>query len=202
MKEEKDTIFKRLYYGIVKENPILVMGLGLCPAITVVSTAKNGFAMGVFTAIVLVLSNFFISLLKRTFPETEKVLVFIVIVGCFTTLSQLFLKAYYPDINEAFGIFIALTSVNSVIYYRAENYSIKKNPGLALFDGIGIGIGYATTLTIYGAIREIIGVGTIWGIRIIPDQFTFSFAALAPGAFFILAGLIALTKKLGGGKRA
>ncbi|MCQ2512847.1 MAG: electron transport complex subunit E, partial [Lachnospiraceae bacterium] len=112
------------------------------------------------------------------------------------------LKAYYPEINEALGIFVSLTAVNSVIYYRAESYAYRSNPGLSIFDGIGIGIGYTLILTIFGAIREILGVGTIFGIRIIPDGFTISIAALAPGAFFILACLIALTNRIGGGKKA
>ena len=200
MKEAKDTIFKRLYYGIIKENPVLVMCLGLCPAIAVVATAKNGLAMGVFTAVVLVLSNFFISILKKAIPETERLIVYVIIVGCFTAVSQIFLKAYYPEINEALGIFVSLTAVNSVIYYRAENYAYRSNPALSLFDGIGIG--YTLFLTLFGAIREILGVGTIFGIRIIPDGFTISIAALAPGAFFILACLIALANRIGGGKRA
>ncbi len=202
MKEAKDTIFKRLYYGIIKENPILVMCLGLCPAIAVVVTAQNGLAMGGFTAVVLILSNFFISLLKKAIPEGERLLVYIIIVGCFTALTQIFLKAYYPEINEALGIFVSLTAVNTIIYYRAENYAMKANPFLSLFDGIGVGIGYAFMLTLFGAIREILGVGTIFGFRIIPDGFTFSIAALAPGAFFLLACLIALANRIGGGKKA
>lgn len=202
MKGEKDTIFKRIYYGIIKENPILVMCLGLCPAIAVVVTAKNGLAMGGFTSVVLILSNFFISLLKRAIPKSERIVAYIIIVGCFTSLSQIFLKAFYPDVNEALGIFVSLTAVNSIVYYRADKYAFNSNPFLSLFDGIGTGIGYTLVLTLYGAIREITGLGTIFGIRIIPDGFTVSIAALAPGAFFILACLIALANRIGGGKKA
>ena len=202
MKEEKDTIVKRLYNGIIKENPVWVLCLGLCPAIAVVVTAKNGLTMGIFTAVVLILSNFFISLLKKVIPENERLIIYIIIVGSFTAVSQIFLKTYYPEINESLGIFVSLTSVNSVIYYRAEIYAYQKNPVLSLFDGIGVGIGYTVFLTIFGAIREILGLGTIFGIRIIPDNFTISITALAPGAFFILAGLIALANRISGGKKA
>ncbi len=199
---KKDTIFTRLYHGIFVENPTVVLCLGLCPTLAVTTTAKNGLAMGIVTGIVLVLSEFFISLLKRVIPKRERMLVYVLISACFTTLMQLALNAYFPDISESLGIFVALTAVNGVIFGRADAYAMKNNPGLALFDGIGFGIGYTLIITILGALREILGIGTIFGIRVIPDGYTLSIAALAPGAFFLLACLIAIANKIKGGRRA
>lgn len=198
---KKDTIFTRLYYGVIKENPIIVLALGLCPALAVSATAKNGLAMGVFTSVVLIVSNFFISLFKRLLPKGEKILLYVFLIASFTIVAQLFLKAYFPEVNEALGVFAQLTAVNGVIYYRAENYAVNKNPGLALFDGIGVSIGYTFIITLFGALREIIGLGTVFDIRIIPEGYNLSIASLAPGAFFILACLVALGNKISKGGR-
>ena len=198
---KKDTIFTRLYHGILFENPTVVLCLGLCPTLAVTTTAKNGLAMGIITAIVLTLSEFFVSILKRVIPKKERMLAYVLISACFTTLVQLFLNAYFPDISESLGVFVALTAVNGVIFGRADAYAINNNPGLALFDGIGFGIGYTLIITILGAIREILGIGTIFGIRVIPDGYTLPIAALAPGAFFLLACLIAIANKIRGGRR-
>lgn len=199
---KKDTIFTRLYNGILKENPTVILCLGLCPTLAVTTTAKNGLSMGIVTGIVLVLSEFFISLLKRIIPKKERIIVYVLISACFTTLMQLVLNAYFPNVSESLGIFVSLTAVNGVIFGRADAYAIKNNPGLSLFDGIGFGIGYTLVITVLGAIREILGIGTIFGIRVIPDGYTLSIAALAPGAFFLLACLIAIANKIKGGRRA
>ncbi|MBO4834799.1 MAG: electron transport complex subunit RsxE [Lachnospiraceae bacterium] len=202
MSEKKDTIFRRLYYGVLKENPIVVLCLGLCPTLAVTTTAKNGLAMGIFTSIVLVLSNFFIALFRKLIPQVERVLAYVVIIATFTTLSQIFLQAYYPDLSEALGIFIPLTAVNTVIYDRAEKYAISHNAGLSLFDGIGMGIGFTLIITILGAIREILGIGTVFGYRLIPAGYTLSIAALAPGGFIILACIMAVANKIRGGRKS
>ena len=199
---KKDTVFTRLYHGILLENPTVVLCLGLCPTLAVSTTAKNGLAMGIVTAVVLILSEFVISLLKRIIPSKDRMLAYVIVAACFTTLVQIFLNAYYPEISESLGIFVSLTAVNGLIFGRADGYALNHNPGLALFDGIGFGIGFTLVITILGAVREILGIGTIFGIRIIPDGFTLSIAALAPGAFFLLACLIAAGKKLRGGRRA
>ncbi|MBR5932135.1 MAG: electron transport complex subunit RsxE [Lachnospiraceae bacterium] len=201
MSEKKDNIFRRLYYGVLKENPTVVLCLGLCPTLAVTTSAKNGLAMGIFTSVVLILSNLFISLLRKLIPQTERILGFVVIIGTFTTLSQLFLQAYFPDINEALGIFIPLTAVNTVIYDRAEKYAVSHNAALSIFDGIGMGIGYTLIITILGAIREILAMGTVFGYRLIPAGYSISIAALAPGGFIILACIIAIANKINGGRR-
>lgn len=201
-KLRRDTIFTRLYYGMIKENPTLILCVGFAPTLAVTTTAKNGLAMGIITALVLLLTEFFVSLLKRAIPKKDRTAAYAIISACFATLLQLALDAYYPDYSEALGIFVSLIAVNGLIFSRAENYAVKHNPFLALFDGIGFGIGFTFVITLMGAIRELLGIGTIFGIRVIPDGYTISIAALAPGAFFLLACLIALANKLKGGKRA
>lgn len=199
---KKDTVFTRLYHGILKENPVVVLCLGLCPTLAVTTTAKNGLAMGIITAIVLVLSEFFISVLKRFLDEKNMFLVFILMTACFATVVQLVLNAYFPDVSESLGVFVSLTAVSGVIFGRARDYAVQNNPLMSLFDGIGFGIGYILMITFLGAVREILGMGTIFGIRLIPDDYTFSIAALAPGGFFLLACMIAIANKIGGGRRA
>ena len=199
---KKDSILKRLSSGILFENPTLVLCLGLCPTLAVSTTAKNGLAMGIVTAIVLILSEFVISLMKKIIPSKDRMIVYVLIAACFTTIMQLILHAYFPDISESLGIFVSLTAVNGLIFGRADGYAIENNPVLSIFDGIGFGIGYTIIITLLGAIREILGIGTIFGIRVIPDGYTLSIAALAPGAFFLLAILIAIANKIRGGRRA
>lgn len=199
---KKDSILKRLSSGILFENPTLVLCLGLCPTLAVSTTAKNGLAMGIVTAIVLILSEFVISLMKKIIPSKDRMIVYVLIAACFTTIMQLILNAYFPDISESLGIFVSLTAVNGLIFGRADGYAIENNPVLSIFDGIGFGIGYTIIITLLGAIREILGIGTIFGIRVIPDGYTLSIAALAPGAFFLLAILIAIANKIRGGRRA
>ena len=202
MSEKKDTIFRRIYYGILKENPTVVLCLGLTPTLAVTTTAKNGLAMGIFTSVILILSNLFISLFRKLIPQAERILAFVVVIASFTTLSQIFLQAYFPDISEALGIFIPLTAVNTVIYDRAEKYAISHNAGLSLFDGIGMSIGFTLIITILGAIREILGIGTVFGYRLIPAGYTLPIAALAPGGFILLACIIAVANKIKGGRRS
>ena len=199
---KKDSILKRLSSGILFENPTLVLCLGLCPTLAVSTTAKNGLAMGIVTAIVLILSEFVISLMKKIIPSKDRMIVYVLIAACFTTIMQLILNAYFPDISESLGIFVSLTAVNGLIFGRADGYAIENNPVLSIFDGIGFGIGYTIIITLLGAIREILGIGTIFGIRVIPDGYTLSIAALTPGAFFLLAILIAIANKIRGGRRA
>ena len=202
MSEKKDNIFRRLYYGVLKQNPTVVLCLGLCPTLAVSTTAKNGLAMGIFTSVVLLLSNLFISLFRKLIPQAERILAFVLIIATFTTISQVFLLAYFPDISEALGIFIPLTAVNTVIYDRAEKYAIDHNPVLSIFDGIGMGIGFTLIITILGAIREILGIGTVFGYRLIPTGYTISIAALAPGGFILLACIMAVANKIRGGRRS
>lgn len=202
MKEKKDNIFRRLYHGIWKENPTFVLCLGLCPTLAVSTTAIYALFMGAFTSAVLILTNLFVSALKTIIPKEQRLLGYLLLAASFTVAGQLFLKAYYPEISEALGIFIPLTAVNGVIYDRAERCAYISNPGIALFDGIGMGIGYTFIITLLGSIREIIAFGTIFGIRLIPADYTIPFTALAPGACIVLAFIMALANKIRGGHRS
>lgn len=196
----KDTIFTRLYHGIWLKNPTLVLCLGLCPTLAVTTSAKNGLSIGIITAIVLILSEFVISVCKRIIPKQDRMIFYVIIAAMFTTILQLVLNAYFPDIAEAMGIFVSLTAVNGIIFGRAEDYAMQHNPGLAVFDGIGFGIGFTLVSTILGALREILGLGTVFGIRLFPEGYSFPAAVLAPGAFLLLACIIAAVNKIRGGK--
>lgn len=200
--KKKDSVFQRLYHGILLENPSVVLCLGLCPTLAVSTTAKNGLAMGIATAIVLILSEFVISLIKKIIPSKDRMIIYVLVAACFTTILQLVMNAYFPEISESLGIFLSLTAVNGLIFGRADGYAVNNNPLLSIFDGIGFGIGFTLIITILGAVREILGIGTIFGIRVIPDGYTLSIAAMAPGAFFLLACFIAIANKIRGGRRA
>lgn len=199
--QKKDTIFTRLYHGILLENPTVILCLGLCPTLAVTTTAKNGLAIGIVTTIVLILSELTVSILRKILPVKDRMIAYVLITAGFTTLVEIGLNAWFPDVAESLGVFVPLTAVNGIIFGRADGYAVRKNPGLSAFDGLGFGIGFTLIATILGALREILGIGTIFGIRILPDGYTLSVAALAPGAFFLLACIIAIANKIRGGRR-
>lgn len=182
---------ERLYNGIIKENPTFVLVLGMCPTLAVTSSMLNGAGMGLSTLMVLALSNLFISLLRKIIPNGVRVPAFIVVVAGFVTVLQFLLQAYLPALNKSLGIYIPLIVVNCIILGRAESFASKNKPMLSLFDGIGMGLGFTLALTILGAFREIIGAGTILGFNI-PYWNGISIFVMAPGAFFVLAALIAI----------
>lgn len=182
---------ERLYNGIIKENPTFVLILGMCPTLAVTSSMINGAGMGLSTMAVLVMSNLVISLLRKIIPNGVRVPAFIVIVASFVTILQFLLEAYLPSLNDALGIYIPLIVVNCIILGRAESYA-SKNPVLpSIFDGIGMGLGFTIALSLLGGFREIIGAGTILGYDI-PHWDGIGIFVMAPGAFFVLAALIAI----------
>ena len=184
---------ERLKNGIITENPIFVLMLGMCPTLAVTSSAINGLGMGLTTTAVLILSNAFISLLRKVIPDKVRIPAFIVIVASFVTIIQLLLQGYMQSLNKALGVYIPLIVVNCIILGRAEAYA-SKNPVLpSIFDGLGMGLGFSLALTCIGAVREILAAGSIFGFRIMPDSYvTINIFGLAPGAFFVLAALTAL----------
>ena len=186
---------ERLYNGIIKENPTFVLILGMCPTLAVTSSMINGAGMGLSTMAVLVLSNFVISLLRKVIPNGVRVPAFIVIVASFVTILQFLLEAYLPSLNQSLGIYIPLIVVNCIILGRAESYASKNPPIPALFDGLGMGLGFTIALLLLGGFRELIGVGTILGINI-PRWDGIGIFVMAPGAFFILAALIAIQNQI------
>lgn len=186
---------ERLYNGIIKENPTFVLILGMCPTLAVTSSMINGAGMGLSTMAVLVMSNFVISLLRKIIPNGVRVPAFIVIVASFVTILQFLLEAYLPSLNQSLGIYIPLIVVNCIILGRAESYASKNSPIPALFDGLGMGLGFTIALSLLGGFREIIGAGTILGINI-PGWDGIGIFVMAPGAFFILAALIAIQNQI------
>lgn len=185
---------ERLYNGIIKENPTFVMMLGMCPTLAVTTSCMNGIGMGLTTMVVLAMSNTLISLLRNIIPDKVRVPAFIVVVASFVTIVQFMLEAYLPSLNESLGIYIPLIVVNCIILGRAEAYA-SKNPVIpSLFDGIGMGLGFTIALGILGALREIIGSGEIFGIHLFDNPVRI--IGLAPGAFFVLAALVAIQNKI------
>lgn len=191
-----NTCVERLKNGIITENPTFVMMLGMCPTLAVTSSAMNGLGMGLTTTAVLVLSNAFISLLRKVIPDKVRIPAFIVVVASFVTIIQLLLQAFIPSLNDALGVYIPLIVVNCIILGRAEAYASKNSIVPSIFDGIGMGLGFTFGLTCIGICREILGAGAIFGVQFIPDDFHITFFVLAPGAFLVLAFLTAIQNKL------
>jgi len=181
--------------GFIKENPVLVLLLGLCPTLGVTSTAINGLGMGLATTFVLVMSNLVISLVKNVIPDKVRIPSFIVIIASFVTIVQLTMQAYTPALFEALGLFIPLIVVNCIVLGRAEAFASKNSIGSSIIDGLGMGLGFAFALTILGAVRELLGSGNIFGFELIKGDLMLVFI-LAPGAIIALGYLIALMNKL------
>lgn len=194
---------ERLYNGIIKENPTFVMMLGMCPTLAVTSSAVNGAGMGLTTTVVLVLSNMMIAALRKVIPDRVRIPAFIVIVATFVTLVQMLLQAYLSSLNDALGIYIPLIVVNCIILGRAEAYA-SKNPVIpSAFDGLGMGLGFTLGLTLIGLFREILGNGTAFGLKVTPSSYEpITIFVLAPGAFFVLAFIIAIQNKFKSRKKA
>ncbi len=190
-------ILERLYNGIIKENPTFVLMLGMCPTLAVTTSAVNGIGMGLSTCAVLMLSNLLISLLRKFIPDRVRMPAYIVVVASFVTVVDLLMQAYVRSIYGALGLYIPLIVVNCIILGRAESYA-SKNPPLASFsDGLGMGLGFTAALTIIGALRELLGSGTVFGLTVMPAAYEpIAILVMAPGAFFVLAVLTALQNKL------
>ena len=189
--------WKTFTKGLIKENPILVLLLGCCPTLATTTSAINGMSMGLATTFVLIMSNLVISLLKNFIPDKVRIPCFIVVIASFVTVVQLVMKAYVPDIYETLGLFIPLIVVNCIVLGRAEAFA-SKNPVLpSILDGAGMGLGFTFALTVLGAIREILGSGSIFDWRFLPeDASTILIFVLAPGAFIALGYLIAIVNRL------
>ncbi len=191
------TCLERLYNGILKENPVLVLMLGMCPTLAVTTSAINGLGMGLSSLAVLVVSNLVISLLRKLIPEEIRLPAYIVIVASFVTVVELLMNAYLQTLYQALGIYIPLIVVNCIILGRAEAYASKNPPLPSLFDGLGMGLGFTLALTLIGILREILGSGTIFGIALPFDYEPMAFFVRAPGAFLVLAFLVAVLNAVG-----
>ena len=190
--------FERLYNGIIKENPTLILMLGMCPTLAVSTRAMNGIGMGLSTMAVLILSNLVISLLRKVIPDEVRLPAYIVVVASLVTVTELLIEAYLPSLYEALGIYIPLIVVNCIILGRAEAYANKHTPLLSVMDGIGMGIGFTLALTLAGLIRELLGNGTAFGAQILPKGIDpIGIFVQPPGAFLVLALIIAVMNAIG-----
>jgi electron transport complex protein RnfE len=183
--------------GIVKENPIFVMLLGMCPTLGVTSSAYNGLGMGIATLFVLLMSNIVVSLVKSQIPSKVRIPAFIIIIASFVTIVEMILEAFIPFLYEQLGIFIPLIVVNCLILGRAEAFASKNNLSASIFDALGMGLGFVLALTVLGAVREILGSGSLFGLSFVPENAnTFILFILPPGAFIALAYLTVLFNRL------
>lgn len=185
-----------LLNGIVKENPTFVLLLGMCPTLATTTSAINGMSMGLATMFVLICSNVAVSLIKDITPDKVRIPVFVVVIASFVTILQMCLQAYVPEVNKSLGIYIPLIVVNCIILGRAEAFACKHNAMDSLFDGTGIGLGFTLALTLLGAVRELLGAGSIFGVTLIPETYSMIMFVLPPGAFLTLGFLIAIVNKI------
>jgi len=181
--------------GIVKENPTFVLILGMCPTIGVTSSAINGMGMGVATMAVLIMSNIVISLIKNFIPDKVRIPAFIVVIASFVTIIEMLMQAYVPALYAALGVFIPLIVVNCIILGRAEAFASKNSALASALDGVGIGLGFTVSLTVIGAVREILGGGSIFCVEFAADVMPLVFI-LAPGGFIVLGYLMVLFNKI------
>jgi len=188
--------FKVLMNGIIKENPVLVLLLGMCPTLGTTSSAINGMGMGLATMFVLICSNLVISLVKNLIPDMVRIPAFIVIIASFVTLLQMVMQAYVPDLYATLGLFIPLIVVNCIVLGRAEAFAAKNSPISSIFDGLGMGLGFTLALTLLGATRELLGTGKIFNLTLFPEDYGMLLFVLAPGAFIALGYLIAIINRL------
>ncbi len=189
---------ERIYNGIIKENPVLILMLGMCPALAVSTRATNGIGMGLSTTAVLILSNLVISLLRKAIPDDVRLPSYIVIVASLVTVTELLIEAYLPAVYTALGIYIPLIVVNCIILGRAEAYANKSTPVLAMMDGLGMGIGFTIALTVAGLIREFLGSGTAFGFQVLPESIEpIGIFIQPPGAFMVFAVIIMVMNALG-----
>ena len=182
--------------GFIRENPIFVLVLGMCPTLGVTSSAINGLGMGLATTFVLVMSNIVISLVKGVIPEKVRIPSFIVIIAAFVTVVQLMMQAYLPSLYKSLGLFIPLIVVNCIVLGRAEAFASKNKIIPSAIDGLSMGLGFSFALVLLGGIREILGSGKIFDITIYPENYVTLLFVLAPGAFIVLGYLIALINRL------
>ena len=182
--------------GLIKENPTFVLLLGMCPTLGTTSSAINGMSMGLATTFVLICSNLVISLLRNLIPDKVHIPAYIVVIASFVTALQMLMHAFLPDLYATLGLFIPLIVVNCIILGRAEAFAAKNGPIPSLFDGLGMGLGFTCALTLLGAVRELLGTGTFFGLQVLPSSMGMLVFVLAPGAFITLGYLIAIVNKI------
>ena len=184
--------------GLVKENAVFVLMIGLCPALATSSTVRDGFGMGLAATFVLVFSNLIISILRKNIPNEVRIPIFILIISTFVTIIDYMMQAFQPDLYRALGVFVPLIVVNCMILGRAEAYASKSPVLESILDGLGTGLGFTIALTVMGTIREILGNGTFLGMTVFGESFKSApviFMIMSPGAFLVIGVLKALINK-------
>lgn len=187
--------WKNFNKGFIRENPVFVLLLGMCPTLGVTSTAINGMGMGLATLFVLLMSNIVVSMVKDLIPDKVRIPSFIVIIATFVTIVDLVMAGYFPTLHEQLGLFIPLIVVNCIVLGRAEAFASKQSLWSSLIDGLGMGLGFTFALMLLGSVREIIGSLSIFGYKFLEGDGILVFI-LPPGAFLALGYLIALMNKL------
>lgn len=183
--------------GIIDENPTFRMVLGMCPTLAITTAASNGIGMGLAVTFVLVFSNLVISLLRKAIPDQIRIPAFIVVIATFVTIVQLVIKAFLPALDASLGVFIPLIVVNCIIFGRAEAFAFKNKPLPAIVDGLGMGLGFTIAITLISAVREVFGVGTLFGVQVMPAGYAPMDLLVKPAGGFIVLGLMmALVNKL------
>ncbi|MDL2291884.1 electron transport complex subunit E [Bacteroides sp. OttesenSCG-928-F21] len=188
--------FKVLMNGIIKENPVFVLLLGMCPTLGTTSSAINGMGMGLATMFVLVCSNVVISMIKNLIPDMVRIPAFIVVIASFVTLLQMVMQAYVPGLYATLGLFIPLIVVNCIVLGRAEAFAAKNNVLRSALDGLGMGLGFTLALTLLGTTREFLGTGKVFNFALMPEEYGMLLFVLAPGAFIALGYLIAIINRV------
>jgi electron transport complex protein RnfE len=186
------TLFKIFTNGIIRENPLLVLMIGLCSSLAVTTEVVNGIGMGLSMTFVLLMSELVISIFRKLIPNSIRIPVFIIVIAAFTTVIDYVLKAYFPVLSRNMGVFIPLIVVNCIIMGRVESFSSKHPPHHVIPDALGMGLGYTWVLMGIAVIRELLGNGTIWGYEIFSNYTPILFFALPPGGFFVFALFIAM----------
>lgn len=183
-------IFKN---GVIEENPTFVQLLGMCPTLAVTTSVSNSIGMGLSATFVLMCSNFVISLVRKVIPNKIRIAAYVVIIATFVSIIEMILKAYLPALSESLGMFVPLIVVNCIILARAESFAAKNAPIPSALDGISMGLGFTGALTIIGAVRELLGNGTILGFSIFGASYNPALIfILPPGAFLVLGSIIAV----------
>lgn len=190
------SFWKDFNQGLIKENPVLRLMIGLCPVLAVSNNATNALAMSAAVAFVLTCSNFVVALIRKMVPDEIRIPIFIIIISTFVTISDYVMQAYFKEIHHALGVFVPLIVVNCIILGRAEAFAYK-NPVLnSTLDGVGMSLGFAIALGSIGVIRELLGAGSIFGIQIMNPTVAATIMVLPPGAFITIGFLMALLNKL------
>ncbi|MFH1202151.1 MAG: electron transport complex subunit RsxE [Candidatus Omnitrophota bacterium] len=189
-------IIKEFSKGIIRRNPIFVIALGLCPTLAVSTSVNNAIGMGAAATFVLVGSNLIISSLRRFIPDKIRIPCFIVVIATFVTIVELFMKAYFPLLNRALGIFVPLIVVNCIILGRAEAFASRNSVLASLLDGLGMGLGFSLALIIVASIRELLGAGSFLGFKIFSTWEPATMMIMAPGALLTLGLLMGLSNIL------